>query len=83
MVRRRRMFYRVPQLIERDGTKCHYCGCELNFTNPSHSNYRTVDHRNPRSAGEKANHNLNNLVLCCQSCNIKKGNLSYKEFKRF
>lgn len=62
----------VDKLINRDGTRCHYCGCELNFTDPAHDNYRTFDHKYPVSKGGKSN--PGNLVLACFKCNSKKAN---------
>ncbi len=50
--------------------KCWYCGCfEIS----------TVDHVVPKSKG--GSDDLDNLVLCCKSCNSKKQDLSVHEFK--
>lgn len=70
---------KVEKLIQRDGMLCHYCGCKLNFIDPTDRKYRTVDHKYPRSKGGHSN--LGNLVLCCHGCNIKKGSQTYKQFK--
>ena len=52
------------KLIERDGTKCLYCNCELNV------NDCDIDHldNNPK------NNNEGNLVLCHHKCNLEKRN---------
>jgi 5-methylcytosine-specific restriction endonuclease McrA len=69
----------VRKLINRDGTRCHYCGVELAFDNPNAENYRTIDHKFPKDRGGREN--LGNLVLACHNCNIAKKNKSYKDFK--
>jgi len=52
------------KLIERDGTKCLYCNCELNI------NDCDIDHldNNPK------NNNEENLLLCHHKCNLEKRN---------
>lgn len=69
----------VKRLIERDGTRCHYCGVELEFEwSPTATNYRTVDHKQPQARNGKTL--LKNLVLACPRCNLEKGVKSYQEF---
>lgn len=46
---------------------------------PLHICLPTVDHKLPVKQG--GTHQLDNLVLACFSCNSKKGQKSYKEFK--
>jgi 5-methylcytosine-specific restriction protein A len=53
--------------------RCYYCLCLINEP--------TLDHRIPLSRGgadEK-----NNLVLCCDVCNNKKGNMTEREFRQW
>ena len=54
---------------ERDDHKCHYCGEKGN----------TVDHIIPKSKGGEFSED--NLVCCCDRCNLEKDNLSYEEYK--
>ena len=59
----------LPNLIKRDdGFKCFYCNCELEL------NHFVFDHLNC----SRKDNRIDNLVLACQSCNIKRvtdGNL--------
>lgn len=50
---------------------CHYCGCECE--DDFH-----VDHYYPLSRGGK--HELDNLVIACPSCNVKKNAMDPVEF---
>lgn len=68
----------IKKRIETNGTRCHYCGCELNFTDPASPQYRTLDHKHPLSKGGK--NRYYNVVLACHACNIAKGNMVYREF---
>lgn len=45
----------------RDGNRCQYCG------GPAES----IDHVLPRSKGGQ--HSWDNVVACCRSCNVRKG----------
>lgn len=45
----------------RDGNRCQYCG------GPAES----LDHVTPRSRG--GDHSWENVVACCRSCNVRKG----------
>lgn len=59
--------------------KCPYCGVVM--SDRSHSNLKTaksLDHLVPLSKG--GTHSLFNAVICCLSCNSKKGDLSYPEW---
>ena len=54
------------QIIAEQGTTCTYCGKDC-------SSDPTVDHCNPVCAGEVDPMEASNLVVCCRSCNSKKG----------
>ncbi len=45
----------------RDGHRCQYCGAAA----------ESIDHVTPRSRG--GDHSWENVVACCRSCNIRKG----------
>lgn len=69
-------------LLERDGNRCHYCGKEMcdngtgeHFVNDGIS----IDHITPTSQG--GTDDLINLILACRRCNVKKGIMSYHEFR--
>lgn len=65
-------------VIERDGRRCHYCGCiviERSQTEKLQQNTLTIDHKVPRSRGG-TNH-PDNLVVACFQCNHAKGDLPY------
>lgn len=51
----------------RDGHQCQYCG------GPAES----LDHVKPRSRG--GDHTWENVVACCRSCNVRKGNRTPNE----
>lgn len=55
-------------IYKRDDYECQYCGTKKNLT---------IDHIIPRSKGGLDT--WENLVACCNSCNVKKGNKSLKE----
>ena len=68
-------------IFRRDKFKCVYC-------EESNKNKLTIDHIHPKSKGGE--NSWQNLVTCCQSCNIKKDNktltesgmkLNYKPYK--
>jgi 5-methylcytosine-specific restriction endonuclease McrA len=56
-------------ILERDNYTCAYCGRKAN----------SVDHIIPRSKG--GNEDENNLVACCKSCNLKKGDRIIEQAK--
>lgn len=58
----------VHRLSERDGVNCWFCGCEF-----GPENRQTIEHL--LSVCHGGNNNLANLVLACQPCNVKVGNL--------
>lgn len=55
-------------IIKRDNQECQYCGSKSHLT---------VDHVIPRSKGGK--NTWENLVACCETCNVKKGNLDLSQ----
>jgi 5-methylcytosine-specific restriction endonuclease McrA len=57
-------------IMKRDGYKCLYCGATENLT---------LDHIIPQSRGGE--NSWENLVTCCGSCNVKKGNRTPEEAK--
>ncbi|TNE68419.1 HNH endonuclease [bacterium] len=70
-------YIRIPQkkivvtrknILKRDGNHCQYCGRKDDLT---------IDHVIPRSRG--GSDEWDNLVACCSSCNVKKGNRTPKE----
>jgi 5-methylcytosine-specific restriction endonuclease McrA len=50
-------------IYKRDGYSCQYCGSTRNLT---------IDHVIPRSKGGQDT--WENLVACCDKCNVSKGN---------
>lgn len=58
----------------RDGGKCTYCG--IRVTDSNHH----IDHKTALARG--GSNELRNLTLSCQSCNLSKGTLSAREFRR-
>jgi len=55
-------------IYKRDDYECQYCGTKKNLT---------IDHVIPRSKGGKDT--WENLVACCNPCNLKKGDKFLKE----
>jgi CRISPR/Cas system Type II protein with McrA/HNH and RuvC-like nuclease domain len=58
------------RIYKRDNNECVYCGS---------SKQLTLDHVIPKSRG--GGNDWNNLVTCCFSCNLKKGNKTPDEAK--
>ncbi|MBI3590099.1 MAG: HNH endonuclease [Candidatus Melainabacteria bacterium] len=56
-------------LMYRDHYKCQYCSVKTNDL--------TIDHVIPRSRG--GSDSWENVVACCQKCNVKKGDRTPKE----
>lgn len=54
-------------LAARDGTECHWCKKILQIESGKLPDFATIDHVIPHSVG--GSNSLNNLVLCCASCN--------------
>lgn len=71
---------------------CEYCGKHPLIADDKGLTYNkgkivkewlaTLDHIIPRSKGG-ARFSKDNIKLCCPKCNMKKGNLSIKEFKEY
>jgi 5-methylcytosine-specific restriction endonuclease McrA len=57
------------RVLARDGFVCHYCGADA----------EQVDHIIPISRGGDPV-DLDNMVACCKTCNISKGNRSQGVF---
>ena len=60
-------------LIAKYGQVCHYCEQETEY------NQLGIDHIIPVSKG--GTDEEDNLVLCCNACNVAKGTMDYDEFK--
>jgi hypothetical protein len=56
------------RIYKRDNNQCIYCESKKHLT---------IDHVIPKSRG--GNNTWNNLVTCCLSCNLKKGNKTPEE----
>lgn len=62
---------------DRGTAPCFYCGIRL----PAKGDW-VLDHMEPLSSLDTVEEQLSdeNLVVCCNSCNIKKGKIPFKEF---
>jgi 5-methylcytosine-specific restriction endonuclease McrA len=67
----------VIALAERDGDRCWYCGCSFDDDG---SRALTIDHVNPVTGGGGST--LDNLRLCCRTCNQRKGSLGAGAYER-
>jgi hypothetical protein len=65
----------VIALAERDGDRCWYCGCRFDDRDDGDGGGRTltIDHVEPLADGGASS--LENLRLCCRTCNRRKGRL--------
>ena len=63
----------VIALAERDGDRCWYCGCNFDDRDDGGSRALTIDHVEPVAGGGASS--LDNLRLCCGTCNRRKGRL--------
>ncbi len=75
----------MPQLFERDGRFCHYCGIDEENLANLRAKYGfkhrfNVDHLVPRVRG--GGDNLENLVVSCADCNNRKGTMTPEDFKK-
>lgn len=69
----------VIALAERDGDRCWYCGCAFEERARSGRSL-TLDHVEPRAGGGGSD--LDNLRLCCATCNRRKGQLGADAYAR-
>lgn len=69
-------------LMKRDGTKCHYCKKEMDFSTGSGRKFNrdmaTIEHLVPLAKGGE--HTFANTVLACRFCNISKNAKSEEDF---
>ena len=67
------------------GTKCYYCGKEMDFSVGAGRNFNrdmaTIEHLVPLARGGE--HTFENTVLACRHCNISKNAKSEDEFEEF
>ncbi len=63
----------VIALADRDGDRCWYCGCSFDERDEGGSRRLTIDHVEPVAGGGGSS--LENLRLCCRTCNRRKGQL--------
>ena len=63
----------VIALADRDGDRCWYCGCRFDEGEVGGSRTLTLDHVEPVAGGGGSS--LDNLRLCCRTCNQRKGQL--------
>jgi 5-methylcytosine-specific restriction endonuclease McrA len=63
----------VIALADRDGDRCWYCGCPFDGQQDGGSRSLTIDHVEPVADGGGSS--LDNLRLCCRTCNRRKGQL--------
>jgi hypothetical protein len=61
---------------QRDGDTCQYCGKTVNWNDRRGIDGGTYDHIDPH--GDNA---IDNIVVCCRSCNSKKGARTPKQAK--
>ena len=54
-----------------DGFCCHYCGKPMGFGIPNSMDTCTIDHI--KSIVRGGSNAIDNIVLCCEWCNIQKG----------
>jgi 5-methylcytosine-specific restriction endonuclease McrA len=63
----------VIALADRDGDRCWYCGCSFDEREDGGSRALTIDHVASVAGGGGSS--LDNLRLCCRTCNQRKGQL--------
>ena len=66
---------KIIALLLRDGRNCPYCGVKFNTIEDI-----TLDHVVPKSLGGSDSNK--NLLLSCQECNQRKGNMLLTQFIR-
>ncbi len=76
--RARRAF--LNEQRKKGSLKCFYCyKSELKINTSGRANQATVDHYIPKSGGGDK-FSASNFVVCCHSCNQRKGNMTPQEF---
>lgn len=74
----------AEDLVDRDGSRCHYCGEETWLARGEYwlrepqGLMATVDHRTPKSRG--GSDRARNLVLACRGCNTAKNKRPYLDY---
>ena len=72
-------------LKKKFGTKCHYCGIEMDFSTGSGRKFNksmaTIEHLIPLARGGE--HTWENTVLACRHCNISKNAKTIEEFEEY
>ena len=69
----------VIALADRDGDRCWYCGCTFDDREGGGSRMLTLDHVEPTAGGGASS--LDNLRLCCRTCNGRKGQLGVDAYE--
>lgn len=69
---------KINEVRERSGNKCHYCSF-IFLGGETGGQQATVDHLTPKK--QKGSNHIENLVLCCKSCNSRKGSMNENDFK--
>jgi len=69
----------VIALADRDGDRCWYCGCRFDDRPDGGSRTLTIDHVEPVAGGGGSS--LENLRLCCRTCNRRKGQLGAEVYE--
>ena len=70
----------VIALVERDGDRCWYCGCNFDEEVSGGSRNLTIDHVEPVAGGGASS--LDNLRLSCRTCNQRKGHLGADAYEQ-
>lgn len=64
------------------GFRCEYCGIVMKFNGGEQGkDVYSIDHKTPLSLG--GSNEIKNLCVCCERCNMLKGQMLEKEFKEF
>ncbi len=69
----------VIALADRDGDRCWYCGCRFDEREGGGGRTLTLDHVEPVAGGGGSS--LDNLRLCCRTCNQRKGHLGAEAYE--
>jgi 5-methylcytosine-specific restriction endonuclease McrA len=78
--RRNREKAYTNNILKYGNITCEYCGKNELERNCAEKHGATIDHKVPISSGGSVG-SLSNMVVCCHSCNQKKGSMSYEDFK--